>query len=366
MTICQSILKRNILSESGLSENRVDYLFRELEKNASTIQTKINSIRAQPLENLFRRLSRIARQSAEMVGKSLEIQIEGGGTEIDKLVLDRVVEPLTHVIRNSVDHGIEPPDVRIERSKPSSGQLAFRAAQADGRITIEICDDGNGIDIDRVRQKATEKGLISAGKELSQKEVIELIFHPGFSTAAAVSELSGRGVGMDVVRREIKDLGGDIIVSSEAGKGSSFKIGLPMTLAVQDGLLVETNGEFVVIPSACIVETQRITAIVGVEVSGALAHMKFGCEQLVVKHLRGVLGMSEPAAADLHGVILILKLGERGRIGLVVDRIIEHREFVVKGLDYDETVLGGYSSVTILGNGQAALILDANQIAKKL
>ncbi len=227
----------------------------ELEQLTREIQESVMAIRAQPVKSVFQRMPRLAREVATLTGKSVRLIMDGEGTEVDKTVIERLTDPLTHMIRNAIDHGLESPEKRRAAGKPEEGTVRLSAMHRSGRIVIEVADDGAGINRARVRQIAVDKGLIPADAQLTDEEVDNLIFLPGFSTASTVSNISGRGVGMDVVKRSVQALGGRISISSNPGKGSTFAMSLPLTLAVLDGMVVTVADQTLVVPLTAIVET---------------------------------------------------------------------------------------------------------------
>ncbi|TQS72853.1 chemotaxis protein CheA [Rhodobacteraceae bacterium] len=322
------------------------------------IQDSVMMIRAQPAKPLFQRMGRIVREASAAVGKEVRLKVEGETTEVDKTVIERLSDPLTHMIRNSVDHGLEMPEQRRAAGKPSEGVITLSAQHRSGRVVIEVEDDGAGINRPKVLQKAIDKGLIAPDAQLSDTEIDNLLFLPGFSTADQVSALSGRGVGMDVVRSAIQSLGGRITIQSEPGKGSIFSISLPLTLAVLDGMVVSVSGETLVVPLNAILETQTLT---GADLR------KLGPNTNVI-HVRGEFVPLYDLGAELgyrgametyEGCIVLLTAQENGqRNALIVDQIIEQRQVVIKGLQQAYGHIPGVAAATILGDGQIALILD--------
>ncbi|MEJ1977067.1 MAG: chemotaxis protein CheA [Acetobacteraceae bacterium] len=227
----------------------------ELEQLTRGIQDSVMAIRAQPVKSVFQRLPRLVREVAAMTGKQVRLVTEGEGTEVDKTVIEHLSDPLTHMIRNAIDHGLEKPEIRQSLGKPAEGTVRLAALHRSGRIVIEVSDDGAGINRARVRASAIEKGLVQPDATLSDEETDNLIFMPGFSTAEKVSDISGRGVGMDVVRRSIQALGGRISIASRPGEGSTFTMSLPLTLAVLDGMIVSVEGQTLIVPLTAMIET---------------------------------------------------------------------------------------------------------------
>jgi len=328
------------------------------------IQDSVMMIRAQPVKPLFQRMARIVREASAGVGKEVRLIAEGEATEVDKTVIERLAEPLTHMIRNAVDHGLETPEVRQAAGKPRDGVITLSAMHRSGRVVIEIEDDGAGINRPKVREIAIRRGLIAADAVLSDAEIDALLFLPGFSTATAVSALSGRGVGMDVVRQAIQSLGGRVTITSEHGKGSKFSISLPLTLAVLDGMVVQVAGETLVVPLSSILETAALTG----EDIRALG------PQTNVIHVRGAfvplydlgaeLGFRQPSGNYAGGIVLLCAEEDGSRAALVVDAIMEQRQVVIKGLQQAYGHIPGVAAATILGDGQIALILDPADLVR--
>jgi two-component system chemotaxis sensor kinase CheA len=320
------------------------------------------AIRAQPVKPVFQRMSRIVREIADMTGKSVRLITEGENTEVDKTVIDKLAEPLTHMIRNAVDHGIESPEKRLAAGKPEEGTLRLVAKHRSGRIVIEIADDGAGINRERVRQKAIQNGLIASDNNLSDEEIDNLIFHPGFSTADKISDISGRGVGMDVVKRSIQSLGGRISITSRPGHGSIFTMSLPLTLAVLDGMVVTVAGQTLVVPLTAIVETLQPEA--------SKVH-RFGAEQRLISirdsfcplvDVGRVLSFRREQADPVAGVALLVESEGGGQRALMVDAIQGQRQVVIKSLEANYDHVPGIAAATILGDGRVALILDVDAV----
>jgi two-component system chemotaxis sensor kinase CheA len=362
LVINQAMLSQS-LEQAGLSPHS-DAMngLEEFQRLTRDIQDSVMMIRAQPVKSLFQRMSRIVRESSAAVGKDVRLHTEGETTEVDKTVIERLADPLTHMIRNAVDHGLEKPDVRRRTGKPVQGRVNLTAAHRSGRVIIEVSDDGAGIDRPRVLQKAIEKGLLPTDSTLSDSEIDNLLFLPGFSTASVVSNLSGRGVGMDVVRTAIQSLGGRISIASSPGSGTTFSISLPLTLAVLDGMVVEVAGETLVLPLNVVIETLTLT-------DANVEMVRPGC--LVVKVRNGFvplfdlgkeLGYRAPLD-NYDGLVVLLVVNEDGtKAALIIDRILDQRQVVIKGLDDSFYRAPGIAAATILGDGQIALILDTSDI----
>ncbi|KQB17212.1 two-component system chemotaxis sensor kinase CheA [Rhodobacter capsulatus] len=322
------------------------------------IQDSVMMIRAQPVKPLFQRMARIVREASGAVGKEVRLRTEGEATEVDKTVIERLADPLTHMIRNAVDHGLERPDKRRAAGKTAEGVITLSAQHRSGRVVIEVADDGAGINRPKVREIAISKGLIPPDAQLSDSEIDNLLFLPGFSTADQVSALSGRGVGMDVVRQAIQSLGGRITIHSEPGKGTRFSISLPLTLAVLDGMVVNVAGETLVVPLSAILETATLTDedIRALGPNTNVIHVRGAFVPLY--DLGAELGYRAPKSSYAGGIVLLTAQENGTRSALVVDSILEQRQVVIKGLQRSYGHIPGVAAATILGDGQIALILD--------
>ncbi len=358
LVINQAMLSQSV-AEAGIPANTSVFTgLDELQQLTRDIQDSVMMIRAQPVKTLFQRMARIVRESSADVGKNVRLHSEGEETEVDKTVIERLADPLTHMIRNAVDHGLESTEEREAVGKSGEGVISLTARHRSGRVVIEVCDDGGGINREKVLAKAVEKGLVAEDAQLSDVEIDNLLFLPGFSTADQISNLSGRGVGMDVVRSSIQALGGRITISSEKGKGTTFSISLPLTLAVLDGMVIEVANETLVVPLNMIEETLTLTEE---DISG------LGPETNVVKVRNGFvplldlgteLGYRSPCDSYVGTIVLLIAHEDGSRAALVVDEIRDQRQVVIKGLQDGYGRVAGIAAATILGDGQIALILD--------
>jgi two-component system chemotaxis sensor kinase CheA len=333
-----------------------------LARSTRELQESVMSIRAQPVKSVFARMPRIVRELAATLGKEVRIVTSGETTEIDKTVIEQLNDPLTHMIRNALDHGIELPDERAAAGKPRQGTIQLSAAQRSGRIVIEVSDDGRGINRERVLAKARDRGLVPHGTTLSDEEIDNLIFLPAFSTAESVSNISGRGVGMDVVKRNVQTLGGRINVQSRFGTGSRFTMSLPLTLAVLDGMVVSVGAETFIVPLTSIIESLRprrgeIHPIV--ERGDVLA---LRGEYVPLIHLHRCFSIDGAIDDPRRGIVIIVQSESAGRIGIVVDELLGQQQVVVKSLEANYEPVDGVSGATILGNGRVALILDVGNL----
>ncbi len=362
LVINQAMLSQS-LEQSGLSPHS-DAMsgLEEFQRLTRDIQDSVMMIRAQPVKSLFQRMSRIVREASAAVGKDVRLNVIGEGTEVDKTVIERLADPLTHMIRNAVDHGLETPEKRIAAGKPPQGQINLSAAHRSGRVVIEVSDDGAGINRPRVLQIAIDKGLIPPDSALSDTEIDNLLFLPGFSTAAVVSDLSGRGVGMDVVRTAIQALGGRITITSNPGEGSTFSISLPLTLAVLDGMVIKVAGETLVLPLNLVVETLTLVNkdVQMVRPGNQVIEVRSGFVPLF--DLGAALGYRAPLESFDGAVVLLIAQEDESCTALLIDNILDQRQVVIKGLDDSFYRAPGIAAATILGDGQIALILDPSDI----
>lgn len=336
-----------------------------LEGLTRDIQESAMSIRAQPIGSVFSRVPRILRELTTTTGKHVRLEVSGESTELDKTVIERLGEPLTHLIRNAVDHGIESAEARIAAGKPAEGTLTLSAEHRSGRILIRIADDGAGINRERVFAKAVEKGLIAPDAQLSKEEIDHLIFAPGFSTAATITNVSGRGVGMDVVRQNVKELGGRITIDSEPGSGTTFTLTLPLTLAISDGMVVNVGDQTLVVPLANVVESLRPTEA---EVQGLGAHramINVRGKFIPVLPLHAAVGARGAIEQAHEGVLIVVETEGAGRAALLVDAIYDQRQVVIKSLDTHYRSVEGVSGATILGDGMVALIVDVDSLVAR-
>ena len=365
LVITQAMLTQRVVECGQARSSTVVTGLNELEHLLRELQESVMAIRTQPVKSVFQRMPRLARELAMQTDKQVHLVLEGEATEVDKTVIERLGEPLTHMIRNAIDHGLETPDQRLAAGKPAEGTVTLSAEHRGGRIVIEVEDDGRGIDRARVRTKAIEKGLISASASLSDEEVDNLIFLPGFSTANQVSNISGRGVGLDVVRRNIVDLGGRIVINSVAGKGSRFSLTLPLTLAVLDGMIVSVGNQTFVLPLSHIVESllPKASDIRPFGSNNKLLNVRGAYVPLVsVGELLKVQStLKDPAA----GVVILVESEGIGRTALAVDAIVGQRQVVIKSFETNFRHIEGIAAATILGDGRVALILDIDGLVAR-
>jgi two-component system chemotaxis sensor kinase CheA len=332
-----------------------------LSRQTRELQDHVMAVRAQPVKAVFQRMPRLVRELAQTLGKEVKLVLEGENTEVDKTIIEELADPLTHMIRNSMDHGLETPEERIAAGKHPEGTIKLIAEHRAGRIVISVTDDGRGIGRDKLLAKARSRGLVGPDERLAPEEIDQLIFAAGLSTAEAVSDISGRGVGMDVVRRNVESLGGRISVDSEPGRGCKFTLALPLTLAVLEGMVIRCGDDRYVIPIASVIETQHLA-------NTPIEHLTFGQEVLrwrgevtPLYRLGAVMGSS--GTRD-ENIIIIAETERGGNVGIAVDEIVGQQQVVVKSLESNYGTVNGASAATILGDGLVALILDVDSMLR--
>ncbi len=332
-------------------------------QHTQSLQDSVMAIRAQPVRTIFARMPRLVRDLAEQTGKRVRLKTKGESTEIDKTVIEKLSDPLVHMIRNAVDHGIEPLEERQALGKPPEGTITLSAEQVGGRIVICVSDDGCGIDRERVRQVAVEKNLIAPEANLSDEEIENLIFLPGFSTVRALSDISGRGVGMDIVYQNIQKLGGRVSIRSEPGRGSVVTLTLPLTLAVMDGMIVRSGDYVYVIPLANIIQSlsPRPEEIDTLPDAGDV--LRFRDEYVKLVNLNAAFGTG-CGAVNGNQLIIVVEAEAGKAIGIVVEEILGQEQVVIKSLDENFSHIRGIAGATIMGDGRVALILDVTVIGK--
>ncbi len=362
LVINQAMLTQGVF-DAGLERgDSVEAGLEELKQLTREIQDSVMAIRAQPVKALFQRMSRIVREAARATEKSVHLVMEGEMTEVDKTVVERLADPLTHMIRNAVDHGLETSETRIANGKPAEGTVSLTAAHRSGRVVIEVCDDGAGINRERVRSIAIEKGLISEEDKLSDSDIDNLLFMPGFSTVSKVSNLSGRGVGMDVVKRAIQAVGGKISISSQPGKGSTFSISLPLTLAILDGMVVDVAEQTLVVPLTAIVETLKPMPSDIHDLGAGAKVISIRGEFIPIIDAGISMGYRTEPTDPLTGVVLSVETEDGARAAVIVDSIQDQRQVVIKSLEENYGHVDSVAAATILGDGRIALILDVDSI----
>ncbi len=363
MVITQSMLTQ-IVSKFTLGElPRLTDAVTAMERHSRELQERVMAVRMQPIKTVFSRFPRLVRDLAQTMRKQIRLEVTGEETELDKTVIDRIGDPLTHLVRNSVDHGIETPDLRRQCGKPMQGVVRLHAFHQGGSVFIEVEDDGKGLDKERILHKAVEAGLAKEGERLTDEQVTALIFRPGFSTAEQVTDVSGRGVGMDVVRKNMEALGGQVSIKTHPGRGSKFTIKLPLTLAILDGLSVQVGHEIYIIPLVNIAESLRpkpsqVQTIVGQgEVVDVRGHA------LPILRLYQLLGVTPRVTNPTESLLVIVENGQE-RVAILVDELLGQHQVVIKSLESNYRKVPGVSGATIMGDGRVALILDVRGLIR--
>jgi two-component system chemotaxis sensor kinase CheA len=363
LVITQSMIKIVGKEVHGETEEKLEGAIGELSRNIREIQEAVMSMRMLPMSFAFNRFPRVVRDLADKLGKDVELIIEGGATEIDKGMIEKLVDPLTHLIRNSVDHGVEMPDVREAAGKTPNGTVILNAEQRGGSIVISITDDGGGLNRDKILEKAMANGL-DVSEDMKDADVWPLIFEPGFSTAEAVTDVSGRGVGMDVVRRNIESIGGSVEIESHQGVGSIFRIRLPLTLAIVDGMCVSVGKQTYVVPLTNIIESMQPTK----DQLKTLANdevLWVRGEYWPLVQLHKLMGI-DGAKTDVSNAIVVLVETSRKRFGILVDDLEGQQQVVIKSLEQHYRRVPGVAGATIMGDGSVAMILDIESIAAEI
>ncbi|MCH2095134.1 MAG: chemotaxis protein CheA [Rhodobacteraceae bacterium] len=355
--ISQRVEELNLPSTAQLNNEIEEYKLL-----ARDIQEGVMAIRAQPVKLLFQRMARIVRETSAETGKTTRLVTSGETTEVDKTVIERLSDPLTHMLRNAVDHGLESPEQRRASGKDETGTIKLSASHRSGSVIIEISDDGAGLDRTRIFKTAVEKGLIAADADLTESEIDNLLFLPGFSTANTVSNLSGRGVGMDVVRNAVSALGGRISISSIPGVGTTFTVNLPLTLAVMDGFVISVAQETMVVPIAAIFETVHPRREDIHQLGTDDVTLLIRGQYIPIIDVAFNLGLRQRKVPPEISVLLIVNNETTGLVALAIDDIRDQRQVVVKSLEASYGPVPGISSATILGDGRIALILDTDEI----
>lgn len=357
IVITQAMVAEQLKQLNIESKNLMNGL-ESMQQHTRELQDSVMSIRAQPVKSVFQRMPRLVRELASTLNKDVRLVTAGENTEVDKTVIEQLSDPLTHMIRNSVDHGIEMPDKREAAGKPREGTILLSAEHRSGRIVIQIVDDGGGINRERVKQKCIEKGLINPDAQLTDEEIDNFIFLPGFSTAEKISNVSGRGVGMDVVKKNIQALGGRVNVVNKPGQGSRFVLSLPLTLAVLDGMVVTVGAERYVLPLTSIIELLRPTPemISKLITHGDLIHIRG--EYIRLLYVHDVFNIRDAITNPADALVVLVEVDGGQKVGLVVDEVIGQQQVVIKSLESNYRQIEGVSAATILGDGRVALILD--------
>ncbi|RJX31032.1 MAG: chemotaxis protein CheA [Oxalobacter sp.] len=362
LVITQAMVVQRISQLDPMEYEHLVLSVNQLTRNTRDLQEAVMSIRMMPMDYVFSRFPRMVRDLAQKLGKKVEFVTHGAATELDKGLIERIIDPLTHLVRNSVDHGIELPDARAASGKNEAGRLLLSAAHQGGNIVIEVTDDGGGLNRERILAKAIEKGL-PVYETMSDADVWQLIFAPGFSTAAAVTDVSGRGVGMDVVKRNITAMGGVVDIRSMPSKGTTISISLPLTLAILDGMLIKVGDEIYILPLGYVVESLKPDESDVREIAGNAKVIKVRGEYLQLIALHQVFNIVPRYTTPAEGMIVILE-SDGTRSALFIDEMLGQQQVVVKNLETNYRRVHGVSGATILGDGGVALILDVAALVR--
>jgi two-component system chemotaxis sensor kinase CheA len=360
-----------VITQSMLGQIGADFTFdkvsklqeglQDLERNVQVLHESVMQVRMLPISFTFNRFPRMVRDLSRQLNKKIDLVVKGEQTELDKTVMEKIGDPLVHLLRNSLDHGIETPAERVKAGKPETGVVSLNAFHQGGNIIIEINDDGAGLPKEKILAKARKNGIIGPDVGLSDEQINDLIFQPGFSTAEVVSDVSGRGVGMDVVRRNIQELGGHVSVKSAEGVGSTFSISLPLTLAILDGQLVRVGNQVYIFPLVSIVESLSVDMKQVSTVAGACDLLRLRDEYIPIIPLYEAFGI-EPDSRNLEKSLIVVVESENTKVGLVVDELQAQQQVVIKSLETNYQSVQGISGATILGDGTVSLILDIGGI----
>ncbi len=361
LVITQAMIEQRTHSLDPMLHEKLLQGVSQLTRNTRHLQEAVMSIRMMPMDYVFSRFPRMARDLAAKLGKKIDFVTQGAATELDKGLIERIIDPLTHLVRNSIDHGIESPEVRIAAGKEAAGRLSLSAEHRGGHVVIEVADDGGGLNRERILAKARQQGL-SVPDNLSDGEVWQLIFAPGFSTAETVTDVSGRGVGMDVVKRNITSLGGQVEIVSRAGQGTTVSIALPLTLAILDGMSVRSGEEIYILPLSYVLESLQPRAADISHVAGQGRVIRVRGEYLPVISLRQVFCIGEEP--DPTQAIAVILETEGRKAALLIDALVGQQQVVVKNLEANYRRVPGVSGATILGDGSVALILDVSALLR--
>ena len=363
LVITQAMLAETASKLDQVLHERLINGLSQLERNSRDLQDAVMSVRMMPINLVFSRFHRVVRDGAGKLNKKVQLKIIGEGTELDKGLIEKISDPLNHMVRNSLDHGIELPETRVARGKDPVGTITLKAAHQGGNVVIEVSDDGAGLNREWILAKAREKGMpVSDG--MSDNEVWQLIYAPGFSTATVVSDVSGRGVGMDVVKKNIESIGGRVEVVSQFGLGCTITVRLPLTLAILDGMSIAVGDQIYIIPLSFIVEsfqpkTGEINGISGQQ--GQVVHVRG--EYLPIIELHKVFNIQTKITNPTEGMLVLLET-EGKKVALFVDELVGQHQVVIKSLETNYRKVPGVSGATIMGDGRVAMIMDVGSLVK--
>jgi two-component system chemotaxis sensor kinase CheA len=362
LVITQAMLAETVSNVDPVFHERLVNGLVQLERNIRDLQESVMSVRMMPISLVFNRFQRVVRDTAAKLNKNVQLKIIGEGTELDKGLIEKISDPLTHLVRNSLDHGIEFPDERIAKGKDPQGTITLRAAHQGGNVVIEVSDDGAGLNRERILAKAREKGM-PVSDNMSDTDVWQIIFAPGFSTAAAVTDVSGRGVGMDVAKKNIESISGRIDITSRQGQGSTMLIRLPLTLAILDGLSIAVGDQIYIVPLDFISESLQPKAgdIKEISGQGEVVHVRGEYLPLIALHK---LFNVRPRITNPEEGILVLLEADGKKVALFVDELVGQHQVVIKSLETNYRKVPGVSGATIMGDGRVAMIIDVGSLVK--
>ena len=360
LVITQAMLRQQLSELPNEHAGQMSQGFEDLDLHLRELQESVMAVRMQPVRSVFARMPRLVRDIAGKIGKKVDLAMSGEATEVDKTVIEQLSDPLTHMIRNALDHGIETPEERAATGKPAQATIRLSAEHKSGRIVITVADDGRGINREKVLAKARERGIVPPDAQLSNDEIDELIYAAGFSTAEGVTDLSGRGVGMDVVRQNILNLGGRLSVVSEPGQGTRFIMSLPLTLAVLDGMVVSVGEEHYILPLTSILETIRPRAAQIHQLANGAEVLAARGEYIRLVRLYDAFGIPGAVENPERGLVVIADSEGSGQVGILIDEMLGQQQVVIKSLEENYDQVPGIAAATILGSGRVALILDIN------
>lgn len=363
LVITQSMLLQHVSDLDPTLHGELFNTVNQLERNARDLQESVMSIRMMPMEYVFSRFPRLVRDLAGKLGKKVELTLQGGSTELDKSLIERIIDPLTHLVRNSLDHGLESEAERRQAGKTPEGNLILSAEHRGGSICIEVTDDGAGLNLSRIHQKALASGIV-ANDHMSEHEIAQLIFAPGFSTAEKVTDVSGRGVGMDVVKRNIQEMGGHVEISTLLGKGTTIRILLPLTLAILDGMSVKSGQEIFIVPVSGVIESLQPRPNEIKYLAGGEQVLEVRGEYLPLISLANIFDIQGAHNDPTKGIVIILRSAGK-RFALLVDYLLGQHQVVVKNLESNYRRIPGISAATIMGDGSVAFIVDIPELQSK-
>jgi two-component system, chemotaxis family, sensor kinase CheA len=357
LVITQSVCSQLAALLEGRQADELRNALVQFERHMRSLQESVMRVRMLPIASIFNRFPRMIRDLGQRLGKKVELKMSGDQTELDKTVLEKIGDPLVHLVRNAVDHGIEMPDERRAAGKDAQGKISLHAYHKGGNVIVEVADDGAGLQRDKILAKARERGLVGADEELPDDKILNLIFAPGFSTVEVLSDVSGRGVGMDVVRRNINEIGGHVQLYSTPGKGSTVRIRLPLTLAILDGQLARVGREIYIVPIVSIVETIQIRRDQINSLAGRAELLRLRDEYIPIIRLYELFGIQADNTDLLNGLLMIVEADGK-RVGLFVDELLSQQQVVIKSLETNFRQVTALAGATMLGDGRVALILD--------